>query len=80
MCELDLGESMYNCGIDTSRITGEHEEQLHIISVAAMSAVTGAHIGNSFDFSISGMIDAGANVSMGPPEVATTLGETVHAY
>jgi hypothetical protein len=78
MCELDLGESMYNCGIDTSSFTNEQEEHLHIISVAAMSAVTGSHMSNSFDFSISGMIDAGANVSMGPPEVATALGETIH--
>ena len=78
MCELDLGESMYNCGIDTSSFTNEQEEHLHIISVAAMSAVTGSHMSNSFDFSISGMIDAGANVSMGPPEVATTLGEIIH--
>ena len=78
MCELDLGESMCNCGIDTSRFTNEQEEQLYMISVAAMSAVTGAHVGNNFDFSIFGMIDAGANVSMGPPEVAMTLGETIH--
>ena len=61
-------------------ITSEQEEHLHMISVAAVSAVTGAHVGTSFDFSVSGMIDAGDNVSMGPPEVATTLGETVHAY